>query len=157
MWSCCAFSALDNDEECGITPNTYMVDVVDDSAAPDEVEGAEVDTYIVNLERSEDEPWGLCVEFVDGCPPVVSEIVDIEQSIAGAYNKSASSNKQLRYGDIVLSVNGITPGHGMRKELQNGLRGEFKLRRPKMLTISIPKDGKPLGLKLNYVKGAVTM
>mmetsp|Transcript_42472 Transcript_42472/g.122826 ORF Transcript_42472/g.122826 Transcript_42472/m.122826 type:complete len:108 (+) Transcript_42472:97-420(+) len=45
----------------------------------------------------------------------------------------------------------------MRKELASGLRVELKLRRPKVFPICIAKEGKSLGLTLNYITDGVTM
>mmetsp|Transcript_63238 Transcript_63238/g.133437 ORF Transcript_63238/g.133437 Transcript_63238/m.133437 type:complete len:216 (-) Transcript_63238:275-922(-) len=92
---------------------------------------------------------GLAVDFYDGEKLHIS---DVGLGLADDYNKACDPKQQVRVGDYVICVNGIS-GHAgeMLKSMKSEKEVELVIRRPLEWTVKLERDAaNGLGMKLGW-------
>lgn len=74
---------------------------------------------------------------------------DVETPIA-KYNESVSPAKQIRNGDYIKAVNGLTGAKEMAEVVDKEMHLQVLLCRPHLQNVHVDKQGGPLGLELMY-------
>lgn len=97
-----------------------------------------------------DTPLGLHLDLSD---PALIHVSGVRagSTPVSAYNAAAPEGLKMQAGDYIMSVNGVSGDAAkMTEAIQASVSLELELRRPFVFQCVINKDGKPLGLELNY-------
>mmetsp|Transcript_9085 Transcript_9085/g.26077 ORF Transcript_9085/g.26077 Transcript_9085/m.26077 type:complete len:219 (+) Transcript_9085:131-787(+) len=154
MFACCCLGAQDSKEvhfvstvaatSDGLGHGTPGVDVRTEEAERPE-------PFQVTLTRSSSmEPWGLVFHAPVTSTVFIGNVHSEANSVVGAYNAKAPQLERLRPGDCVRGVNGETTPEAMLNSLHMPDMTSLQLTvvRPPVFQVTIPKNGKPLGLSL---------
>lgn len=114
--------------------------------------------FIATLSReSRDAPWGLLLDYTDNRTAHVSGILGGRPVLE--YNASADDGAQLKPGDYIVEVNGISAvsdlegkllSQQLERELERCSNLALAVRRPQFFECTIDKGDEPLGLDLDY-------
>mmetsp|Transcript_118291 Transcript_118291/g.328795 ORF Transcript_118291/g.328795 Transcript_118291/m.328795 type:complete len:226 (-) Transcript_118291:339-1016(-) len=113
----------------------------------------------VKLHRpSPQDPLGMHVELSPqlGCFVVLKLRSDVVGA-AQEHNILVPSDERICEGDFVMSVNGSSDVDEMVKAFEKDTEMELTIRRPRVFTVTVPKDGKPLGVKLKLFEAGKAM
>lgn len=86
---------------------------------------------------------------------IVAMVMRITRGAVELYNKEASSDAQIRVGDIVVAVNGVSGStKSMRNATKLGMQLDLVVRRPTKCYMSLDRKGNcsSLGLEIDYLR-----
>mmetsp|Transcript_38259 Transcript_38259/g.81058 ORF Transcript_38259/g.81058 Transcript_38259/m.81058 type:complete len:261 (-) Transcript_38259:23-805(-) len=179
MWGCCCTEEGDIEAEVIKKDNVWNMAMNEDSSGPRIVEASngkhqdhfptapksavlthgkllqDEDVFKAVLERAGGSgPLGLYLDLSDSMTLYICRVNPGVSLPAHIYNSGVTPDRQLRDGDYILEVNGA---FGKARDLADniksgGKRLELLIRRPKLFTHVLSKDGQSLGLDLQFAK-----
>mmetsp|Transcript_3875 Transcript_3875/g.11198 ORF Transcript_3875/g.11198 Transcript_3875/m.11198 type:complete len:232 (-) Transcript_3875:40-735(-) len=111
-------------------------------------------SFTATLEKpDEDTPLGLQMDLTDNA---LIYVFGLRTGVTpvNAYNDKAPEGEKIRSGDYITKVNGVAgDAKGlMTGEIKKSRSVQIEVRRPVRFEATISKDGKQLGLELNYAE-----
>jgi len=103
------------------------------------------------LKRGADEPFGWCLDILYPDALYVESLPGHASSAVAKYDASAPAGKDIRAGDYITRINGA-PGSAksLGELLGESLKPQVTIQRPSTYVVELTRDGKSLGLDLNY-------
>eukprot|EP00429_Kryptoperidinium_foliaceum_P005168 CAMPEP_0176023800 /NCGR_PEP_ID=MMETSP0120_2-20121206/11617_1 /TAXON_ID=160619 /ORGANISM="Kryptoperidinium foliaceum, Strain CCMP 1326" /LENGTH=206 /DNA_ID=CAMNT_0017356967 /DNA_START=92 /DNA_END=712 /DNA_ORIENTATION=- len=109
-------------------------------------------TLVVPLEYGwQDQDIGMALEAFEpsGCV-FVSGVSSNAATAIGSYNEHVEPSERVRQGDYVVSIDGHTDLHSMRRCLRSNATMDLTIQRPFLFEVRVQKSGRPLGLAVKY-------
>lgn len=105
-------------------------------------------------------PWGLKLDFCEDSAIHICEVRHVSCPVS-VYNARAPEGCDVRPGDYIMSVNGLSPTVGGNTtsgiSWSDSLRAEMKgtsvtlsIKRPEIFSVDVSKAGDTMGLELNF-------
>mmetsp|Transcript_88666 Transcript_88666/g.248099 ORF Transcript_88666/g.248099 Transcript_88666/m.248099 type:complete len:216 (+) Transcript_88666:3-650(+) len=94
---------------------------------------------------------GMIVEQVADEALYIASVDDDDATVVGRYNARAPPDRDLRAGDYIASADGMT-GDAAFARLAGQSQVELVIRRPALFTVTVRKNGLPLGFVLQCDK-----
>lgn len=104
--------------------------------------------FSVQADKVKGKPLGLDLDIQDNCSAYV---VAIREGPFQTFNQSSEPNKQLRAGDFILKVNGVTgKGSKLLDQMKQDSHLDLLVRRPQEITAALERSdhGKKLGIEV---------
>ncbi|CAE8678579.1 unnamed protein product, partial [Polarella glacialis] len=97
-------------------------------------------------------PWGMTYESADKNLLLVSSVNESGTAVAD-WNASCSNNQKLKVSDRILGVNGHAGSADVLRKMITDSSGKvvLSIRRAVLRELTFNKNGKSVGLELNYV------
>mmetsp|Transcript_76642 Transcript_76642/g.222542 ORF Transcript_76642/g.222542 Transcript_76642/m.222542 type:complete len:235 (+) Transcript_76642:83-787(+) len=122
-------------------------------SAPEAKQRLPQDQFTAVLQRpSSEDPLGMHVELSP--PSGYFVVLRVRTDIVGAvqeHNIIVPSEERIIEGDCIVSVNGTSAMDAMTEAFFSDTELELVVRRPKMFSVSVQKNGRSLGMKMTHL------
>jgi len=107
--------------------------------------------FHVVLQRGADQPFGWSLDTLHPDALYVDLLSGDASSPVAKYNASAPAGKDIRPGDYITRIDGASgPAQSLGELLSESLQPKVTIQRTSTFAVELTRDGKPLGLDLNY-------
>eukprot|EP00405_Crypthecodinium_cohnii_P017617 CAMPEP_0206446222 /NCGR_PEP_ID=MMETSP0324_2-20121206/16002_1 /ASSEMBLY_ACC=CAM_ASM_000836 /TAXON_ID=2866 /ORGANISM="Crypthecodinium cohnii, Strain Seligo" /LENGTH=236 /DNA_ID=CAMNT_0053914641 /DNA_START=74 /DNA_END=784 /DNA_ORIENTATION=- len=140
-----------------VKPVEAPVKTEERKAAPDSAEA--VKTFVANVTKpTQDAALGWHLDVLDQRHLFICRLITTSNTPLEKYNSTVSSNLQIREGDYVTAVDGVSgSAEKMSEAMKKSDNLSITVARPHLFTKTISKNNMALGLDLKYGPGGSSL